>query len=352
MVLLSQRISVIVTAYHRREFLVEAVKSVLENDYPSEYYEIVVAKNFEDSSIDKFLLSNRVKIILTEDTNIGEQIYQAVSKSDGDILCFLDDDDRFKPNKLMEINSVFSEYTDLVYYHNQTDSIDDQSDFLPGNIHRKITAKVTLKEGSADEIGMIFKSRSDFTLYSLMFNLSCVAIRRKVLLPFLNYLRRIIDGTDWFVFYCGLLYGELMLFDTKVLTDYRVHRSVSNIFTSDANLKEIAQFTISKFDKEGHFSIVLSEFCLKTKVEQLIKVKLLEEKIVTRILSERHQRVTLKEYLEYLRSLRYVAHPSMKSMSMRFGLIFLSLFLPSISGIFYSLYRRHSLMSRLSSKSV
>ena len=349
---LPAKISVIITAYNRREFLLEAVNSVLMNDFPRELYEIVVSKNFQDDYIDDFLQKNMVTLINTGDINIGEQLYLAVSNSSGEIICFLDDDDRFKIDKLKYIYSRFSQDRQLVYYNNSTDSIDDRSNPIPGNIHRRISDNVVIMGPSADEIAKYLRTRDDFTLYSLMFNLSCVSIRRSAILNYTGYLRKIIDGTDWFVFYCALLSSGKMQFDTKILTDYRVHGSASNVLTTSASLTEIAKFSIGKFDVEGHYSLILSEFCRGTGVDGILRTKLLEERILMKIQGKGHQNITLREYMEYLKMLKYVAHPSIKSISVRFGFIFLSLFFPSITGVFYNLYRSHSLMSRLSSKSV
>ena len=48
-------ISVIVTAYNRKEFLLQAVSSALRQTLPREYYEVIVVKNFEDEEIDRQL---------------------------------------------------------------------------------------------------------------------------------------------------------------------------------------------------------------------------------------------------------------------------------------------------------
>ena len=346
--LLVNNISVIITAYNRKEFLIEAVNSVIENDYPREKYEIIVAKNFEDKVIDDFLYSHDVKVIHTGDTNIGDQIYRALYQSRGDILCFLDDDDRFKSDKLKNIEFVFNEHSDLSYYHNLADSINDRSDLLTGNIHKRIRSKVILRDGSADEIAMLLKNRKDFTLYSLMFNLSCVSVRKESVIPYAEYLRKIIDGTDWFLFYCVLMSGALMIFDILVLTDYRVHRSVSNIFTSNTSIREISQFTINKFDKEGHFTSVLAKFCMHTKIEKLLMAKILEEKIVKRILGVKPIKISVNEYVNYISLIGYVVRPSIKNIALWAGFSFLSFSAPSLAGVVYNLYRKHSLIKGLS----
>ncbi|MEM0135906.1 MAG: glycosyltransferase family 2 protein [Thermoplasmatales archaeon] len=343
---MTNKISIIITAYNRKEFLLDAVRSVLQNDYPRELYEIVVCKNFKDPFIDSFLSHNDVFVIDSGNVNIGEQLFLAISNSSCDIICFLDDDDRFKVNKLKSIFFKFSEDKEIVYYHNQTDSIDEKSNPLPGNIHKRISNKVILRGPSVEPIAEYLRTRDDFTLYSLMFNLSCVSVRRSVISPYIQYLRKIIDGTDWFVFYCALLSSGKLYFDTEILTDYRVHRSGSNIFTTNASLLEIAKFSISKFNTDGHFLSILLEMCHGTDVETILRAKMLEEKILMRIQGQKSH-VTIREYSDYLKLLRYVVHPSVKTKLIRFIFILSSLLFPSITGIFYNLYRKHNLKSNL-----
>ena len=46
-------ISVIIIAYKRKEFLLGAIKSVLNQTLDKKYYEIIVVKNYKDDAIDR-----------------------------------------------------------------------------------------------------------------------------------------------------------------------------------------------------------------------------------------------------------------------------------------------------------
>ena len=343
-------ISVIITAYNRKEFIEEAVRSVLENEYDKSAYEIIVVKNYFDEKIDAFLSFNGIKSIETGDVSIGEQLYQGILHSRGEVICFLDDDDKFTRNKLKTVSSKFSTSTDLIYYHNLMLSIDDKSQLLPGNIHRKLVSRVTVSGHSGSEIARYLRTRNDFTLYSLMFNLSCVSVRRAIIIPYLMNLREIIDGTDWFILYCALLDGGLLVFDTVTLTYYRVHNSVSNILTSNVSLREVAEFTINKFNKPGHFSLVLNNICKRDDVRKLLQAKLLEERIILRILGKKNNGPNFLGYGEYLKLLRYTNNPSMKNMIIRLGFIIMSFLFPAVTGVMYDLFRKHNLKVKLMSQ--
>ncbi|AAT42890.1 glycosyltransferase [Picrophilus oshimae] len=99
-------ISVIITAYNRKEFLLDAVKSALNQTLSKEKYEIIVIKNYNDDNIDEFLNKNNIKNIIMDGT-IGEYLYKGINESKGDIISFLDDDDLFFNNKLEYVYNLF-----------------------------------------------------------------------------------------------------------------------------------------------------------------------------------------------------------------------------------------------------
>jgi len=74
-------ISVIITAHNRREFLLEAVNSALNQTLPKDEYEIIVVKNFENKRIDKFLEEHNVKNIVTKEEPLGAKIVKGVEES-------------------------------------------------------------------------------------------------------------------------------------------------------------------------------------------------------------------------------------------------------------------------------
>ena len=67
-------ISVIITAYNRKEFLLNAIKSAINQTLDKKYYEIIVIKNFEDKNIDEFIDNHNIQKIFIDGT-MGEFIY-------------------------------------------------------------------------------------------------------------------------------------------------------------------------------------------------------------------------------------------------------------------------------------
>ena len=51
-------ISVIISAYNRKDFIMKAIESALDQDIDKSKYEIIVIKNFVDKDLDRFLKKN------------------------------------------------------------------------------------------------------------------------------------------------------------------------------------------------------------------------------------------------------------------------------------------------------
>ncbi|MEM3858607.1 MAG: glycosyltransferase [Candidatus Micrarchaeaceae archaeon] len=57
-------ISVIITAYDRRDFIRDAIQSALNQALEKSLYELIVIKNFYDENIDKFIEKSNIKNII------------------------------------------------------------------------------------------------------------------------------------------------------------------------------------------------------------------------------------------------------------------------------------------------
>jgi glycosyltransferase involved in cell wall biosynthesis len=77
-------ISVVVTAYNRRDFLLSALKSV--NNQSFKDYEIIVVKNFHDQAIDNFIKKHGSKEIFINAKRYGKQVTAALPPTSRTIL--------------------------------------------------------------------------------------------------------------------------------------------------------------------------------------------------------------------------------------------------------------------------
>ncbi len=92
--------SVIIASYNRREYLLEAVQSVIEQTYAAHEIILVVDGSADGSAAAARGRFPGVKVI--EQPNLGRSVAvnTAVAEATGDWLCFLDDDDLWHHEKL------------------------------------------------------------------------------------------------------------------------------------------------------------------------------------------------------------------------------------------------------------
>lgn len=216
----------IVTAYRRRQYLAEAVRSVLAQDVPSTDVELIVVKDFADPELDGWLskYGERVRIV-TEDLPLGEAMARGVALARGEIVCFLDDDDRFRSEKLSRLIALFRSDPGLGFVRNSFDAIDSAGRPLPGfERYRRQPPSTRNLEATRDEAGWI---RWIFS-FGPHINLSSMAVRASIVRTVEPWLRRIEGGSDAFLFFTALTSTARLRIDAGRWNEYRVHSSSSH----------------------------------------------------------------------------------------------------------------------------
>jgi glycosyltransferase involved in cell wall biosynthesis len=72
---------------------------LLNQTLPRKDYEVVLTKNFDSEHDDQWQKSE-VKLVWFPGRKVGERVADALRYCCGDVICFLDDDDVYAPNKL------------------------------------------------------------------------------------------------------------------------------------------------------------------------------------------------------------------------------------------------------------
>ncbi len=193
-------ISVIITAYNRKEFLLNAIKSAVNQTLDKKIYEIIVITNFEDEDIDRFINENKIKHILMQGT-LGEFLYKGISEAMGEIVSFLDDDDLFTKDKLQILYEQFMD-NNICYYHNSHLIVNDEYHEYDSNMRK-----------------------------SPVFNMSSISVRKSILN--LDTLKKININPDDFMYLSALDSGKNIITDNKKLTYYMRHNSISQIETKN-----------------------------------------------------------------------------------------------------------------------
>lgn len=251
-------ISVIVTAYNRKEYLREALQSVADQDLPKEEFETFVVMNFEDREIEEMCHRLNAEIIHTVERNVALFRYEAIDRARGQVLVFLDDDDRWESRKLSHVFELFSSDRNLGFYRNSIRfinhdgvEIDNPYRYRPIQYREKgsrlyIPGKVL--EGYSEHI---INRRYDF-------NCSSISIRKDILALNRESARGIQSSFDSFMFYCTVMSGYSFLVDNSVLTYYRINgNSISFTPTLDFSARQIVTYGTMQAMAVRHGKMVL-----------------------------------------------------------------------------------------------
>lgn len=212
-------ISVLIIAYKRKEFLIDAIESVKNQTLDMKHYEVIVIKNYHDKTIDDWISKNNIKNIYSLNQTLGAKIAEALNYAKGNIISFLEDDDLFLNIKLEYVYNLFKDSEDLVFYHNAIEFIDDE-----GNL---------LNKKSTDPA----------------FNLSSMSICKDILND--NLLNKMPTAVDTTIYFKALDSGKKIVYNDKILGYFREHLSQTHArgLLEDviASKVKIAELYISSF---------------------------------------------------------------------------------------------------------
>ena len=228
-------ISVLIIAYDRKEFLIDAIESVKSQTLDKGYYEIIVIKNYQDKTIDDWISKNNIKNIYSLNQTLGAKIAEALNYVKGNIISFLEDDDLFLNIKLEYVYSLFKNSEDLVFYHNAIEFIDDK-----GNL---------LNKRSTDPA----------------FNLSSMSICKDILDD--NLLNKIPTAVDTIIYFKALDSGKKIVYNDKILGYYREHLSLTH---AKGSLEDVLASKV----KNSELYITSFPFLYNTLNNQNVKNKL------------------------------------------------------------------------------
>lgn len=214
------RVTVVIAAYNREEYLLRAVRSVLASTVPRASYEIVVVKNFVRPEIDGFLQREGVQVLNEGPAPVGAWMARALDVARARIVAFLNDDDEFEPAKLQAVEETFDRVPHVVYFHDRRRLVGPDGAPLPWatSWERGQTAPFAVVD-DADrraKVGLVHRSRG-------LFHDSCISVERSVLERHRDDLLRVEVSEDVFTYYCALAGAGTLYFDPRRLTRFRVH---------------------------------------------------------------------------------------------------------------------------------
>jgi glycosyltransferase involved in cell wall biosynthesis len=289
-------VSIIITAYNRTEFCLDAISSVLNQDKLANKCEIIVVKNFYKIEIDNLILANNIISIFKDNCNLGEMLRTAISAASGELLCFLDDDDLFNPTKIHHVIKVFREVEGLNYYHHSQDIRDVNMVPLKTIYTRNAHPGKLLVKASEAEKHFYSLSKKHILLSSFFFNLSSITIRKEIIMEKLDDLSQIVTHPEDFMFFAALTYNEksVLLHENLNLTIYRSHDSLSNIqIGSKTSILDRKKNLIEKDLKSTY--LILKMCSGHRNLESILKMRISYENYIYAVLTK-NKTALLKEF--------------------------------------------------------
>ena len=204
--------SVIINCFSRKEYVLEALKSICNQTIFRSEYEIIFIRNFHDEEIENFAKENGIISIYTDLVTTGSWFKIAADYAKGTFISFLDDDDLMHPNKLEILHSVIRLDPEIAYIHNKSGESNDmfrKKTFNRSNI-------IYFRLDNKAQFRKMLKNK-------YYFNLSSITVRKDILQEYLPYIAVTNHGTDFVMFSGACMSGKKMLEYDDPLTFFRVH---------------------------------------------------------------------------------------------------------------------------------
>lgn len=204
------RVSAVVTAHDRREFLSEAVRSAIDAGAD----EVLVVRNFGGPITGS---EGRYRDVYCADTETNAKESMGLELSTGEVVAFLDDDDLWDPTKVARVRDWFARDPALVYACHDQQSVDADGRPVTAE-HREYSARDPSRFASWDgeDLGRLVRE-------AWPGNNSSTVVRRSWGLSVLPAFRRAGWGADLFWLSIAVLHRERIFLSPERLTRLRLH---------------------------------------------------------------------------------------------------------------------------------
>ena len=288
-------ISVIISAYNRKNVITDAIESALNQDLDKKKYEIIVIKNFY-SGIDKILKANKIKSIFYNPHKEGFTVAPAIKISRGEVISFLDDDDKFEKRKLSTIYKLFKENPKLGYYHNNYIIINDKGQIINSSIRR-------IQRENINRAKRIYISDNEKEkwIYEILdngyfFNNSCVSIRKNIIS---RNIKVSAWGVDLLLNFSALVSKYSILYDSRKLTRYRLWGSNSS--TASKNLARLIYLTEIATVSEKKIMRMVVKHSNKESFINALDYSIMRKELILDILKNKEKIPTIIDIIKFLK---------------------------------------------------
>ncbi len=239
------RVSVLLTAYKRDDYLPFALDSLRAQSLPAEDFEVLISAQTVPSTLSRHMEGLNVRWLSPPTSDLGMTLASGLRTCQGEIVAVLDDDDMFYPRKLEVVLRTFESDPDLGYLHNNFSVVDGRgSPVDPHPLYAR-------EREAVRELGPLRLTPPDpwatlkgLPRVNLDFNGSSICFRRSIVQGRLGTLEQIPQTVEPFFFVASVLDGRPVRLDSATLTYYRVHATNISIAGPEADaLRRVREFS-------------------------------------------------------------------------------------------------------------
>lgn len=271
--LTTPKVSIIIVTGKRKQYLLDAIKSVIYQTIERDSFEVILMKEFSDEPLEDLIRSYGVRIFSTRSNDIGEAYYLGAKMAQGELISFLDDDDMFLPGKIEFVIQSFESNRNLGYLHNHRVLYNEENQKLFYMSSERKSLLITNKEKTMGVLRYLHKTDA----YS---NLSCVSVRKPLLFEKLD-LRRMLGHTDDFIFYLAFDSGYDLMFDSFQGTRYLVR----NMYDVTTNLEAFRTHSLSESKRKLLTNMYVAQMCENPFARLSAQSDMLSELVYSRLVN-------------------------------------------------------------------
>jgi len=260
---MSPKVSINLCCYNSEKHLRETLESIVNQTY-KDWELVIINDGSTDSteSIIKEYIEKGYPIIYhyQENHGLGYSRNEALKRSNGDYIAFIDHDDIWLPDKLSKQIICFEKYPEIDFIYTNF--------WLYYESHKKKVVNYRKRQPS----GHVFEQ----FLYKYPVGLLTAMIRKKSLERLDNYFDDRLNLCEEYDLFMRLLYHTKAYYMDEPLAIYRIHSNMSSIRIKENypveetyviyKLKKIDEANNNKYAKALNDALILIEF-LKAKIE-------------------------------------------------------------------------------------
>jgi glycosyltransferase involved in cell wall biosynthesis len=266
------RVSVVLTTYNgaSRGYLVEAIESVLNQSYPD--YELLIVDDGSDDytreQCSDYLGNSRVRYLYQANKGLAGARNAGIQASCGEFICFLDDDDNWKPNKLQsQIDFIETRLTGIENWglvFTWLELIDSQGKVISfrgkkdkGSIFKKLVfenlidapSSVLVRRGVLEDIGLFDESLISCEDWDLWLRIS----KKYLVFPVKDYLVRYREHQNSMSANFDKMFASAKQVVDKALTEATEDISPKDAYASLYLSRSVVFFAAEEYDRFREF---------------------------------------------------------------------------------------------------